>query len=153
MVYEALLMTALILFAGAVFNGLHALFSTPDQDWRLIGWVRTAEQIYLLSILGLYCTWFWRRGQTLAMRAWKLRIVAVNGDAISGRQALARFVYTLVLLGGALAAGMWLREHPNSPIAWMLVIAGVASVAWTLFDPQRQALYDRLSDTRLICLS
>lgn len=153
MFYEALLAAALVLFAGVLFNGLHNLVSPPAAGWRLTGGARTVQQIYVATIMGLYFTWFWHRGQTLAMRAWKLRLVSVKGGSLPWQRALARYACTLLLLGGALVAALWLREHPRSAVAWALLLPGLVSVAWALFDPERQTLYDRITGAQLVRVS
>jgi len=113
--YEAMLVFAVALFAGYAF--LLASGGAP-----LEGWLRHAHRAFLVAVLAAYFLWCWLRGgQTLAMKAWRVRLVGAS----PGR-ALARFALALVLLP-----------------------TGV-SILWALFDPDGQFLHDRLAGTRLV---
>jgi len=84
--------------------------------------------IYLLAIAFGYLGGFWvRGGQTLGMRAWRLRATTADGAPLGWTDALARF---------AAAALSWLP-------------AG-AGFLWIAFDRDRLSLHDRLSGTRLV---
>ena len=120
MVYEALVVLAVLLAAGLAF-----LLLIPDAatgPWRPV------FQAYLAGAVGLYLTWFWTHGgQTVAMRAWKIRVVRADGAALEWRRACLRCVLAAPSIG----------------------IAG-AGVLWSLFDRDRQFLHDRLAGTRLV---
>jgi uncharacterized RDD family membrane protein YckC len=81
-------------------------------------------------LTGAYAVLSWRRGgQTLAMRAWRLRLVDAAGGVPSWRQLCVRYaVGTLSLALGGL--GFW----------------------WAWVDRERLTWHDRASDTRLIRL-
>jgi uncharacterized RDD family membrane protein YckC len=114
MVYEALLLFAVAFFAGWVF-----LFASGGRD-ATAGWLRHALQFFVLAVFAAYFVWCWLRGgQTLAMKAWRIRLVGVTPG-----KALLRFFLALALL----------------PV----------SIAWALFDRDRQFLHDRLIGTRLV---
>ena len=114
MLYESLLLFAVAFFAGWVF-----FFASGGRD-ATAGWLRGALQVFILVTFAGYFLWSWLRGgQTLAMKAWGIRLVNVT----PGR-ALLRFVLALVLL----------------PV----------SIAWALFDRDRQFLHDRITGTRLV---
>ena len=116
MVYEALLLFAVAFFAGWLF-----LFASGGRD-ATSGWLRHALQLFVLAFFAAYLLWCWLRGgQTLAMRAWKIRLVDVTP-----RKALLRFL-----------------------LALLLVPTGI-SILWSLFDRDRQFLHDRLAGTRLV---
>jgi len=101
-------------------------FAEPDRPAALL-WI--LQGIFLLIVIGFF-TWFWTHGgQTLGMRAWRLKLLSRDGQAVTLRQALVR-------LAGALLS---------------LLPAGLG-LLWVLIDPQRCAWHDRLSDTRLIVL-
>lgn len=75
---------------------------------------------FVLSFL--YFAYYWTgRGQTPGMRVWKVHAVNLDQQPMSWLQALVRYLTALFGLG----------------LIWMLV------------DPQRLALQDRLSRTRL----
>jgi len=73
MVYEALLLFAVAFFAGWIF-----FFASGGRD-ATVGWLRHALQIFVLVVFAAYFLWCWLRGgQTLAMRAWRIRLVDVT---------------------------------------------------------------------------
>ena len=88
MLYEAFLIFAVAFFAAWVF-----FFASGGRDATL-GWLRSELQLFVLVVLAAYFLWCWLRGgQTLAMRAWRIRLVDVTPA-----KAIARFVLALVLL-------------------------------------------------------
>ena len=64
---------------------------------------RSIFQIYLWLISGVYLTYCWTKsGQTLAMSAWKLKIISGRG-ALTKKLAWKRYIYATL---GALIGGM-----------------------------------------------
>ncbi len=119
MLYESLLLFAVAFFAGWMF---YAASGGRDATG---GWLRHALQLLVLAVFAGYFLRCWLHGgQTLAMRAWRIRLVDVTP-----RKALARFA--LALLG---------------------VPSGL-SVLWALVDRDGQFLHDRLAGTRLVSVS
>ncbi|WP_317931301.1 RDD family protein [Halioxenophilus sp. WMMB6] len=87
----------------------------------LLGWI---------TVLVLFFAFFWRRGgQTLGMRAWRLRLVNMDNQRPSWLACIAR-----ALLAGlsfaALGAGYW----------------------WQWLDRDHLTLHDRLSQTKVLLL-
>jgi uncharacterized RDD family membrane protein YckC len=88
MLYEALLIFAVAFFAAWLF-----FFASGGRD-ATRGVLRIELQLFILAVLAAYFVWCWLRGgQTLAMRAWRIRLV----DVTPGRAAL-RFILALALL-------------------------------------------------------
>lgn len=117
--YDFLLLSAVLFVAGFVVVGL-----LPDVH---AGLPRLVFQAYLLLVSGLYFTWFWRRGQTLAMKTWHIRLVDTSGRAVGFRQAWLRYALA--------ATGLFLFGF---------------GFLWALWDRDRQFLHDRLAGTRLV---
>ncbi len=89
-----------------------------------------AFQAYLLAVVFAFFGWFWTHGgQTLGMRAWRLKLIAANGTPPDVRMAALRFA----------AAGL----------SWAALGAGFL---WALVDREGLAWHDRLSGTRLVRL-
>ena len=119
LVYDSLLLFAL-LFAATV----PVLIATGG---RAVGPNEPAYTAWLLAVSYLYLGWSWTRsGQTLGMRAWRMRVCTPEGELLGWRHALARFAAALVSIG---AAGIGLL--------------------WVAFDRDRLSLHDRLSGTVL----
>jgi len=88
MAYEALLIFAVAFFAAWIF-----FFASGGRD-ATRGALRIELQLFILAVLAAYFVWCWLRGgQTLAMRAWRIRLM----DVTPGKAAL-RFVLALALL-------------------------------------------------------
>ena len=116
MLYEAFLLLALLFIADYLFIALTHNVHSPME--------KTALQLYLLVVTASYFIWFWRRGQTLAMKTWRIRVVDTMGAPLSLRQALTRFTLAAVLPG--------------------------LNQLWAFFDRDKQFLHDRLCGTRLV---
>ena len=69
-----------------------------------------------------YFAFYWtKRGQTPGMRVWKVKAISHNGQLMSRKSALYRYVFSLFGFG----------------------------LIWILFDKKKLALQDRLSNTHL----
>ncbi len=72
-----------------------------------------------------YLAYYWtKRGQTPGMRVWKVKAIHHDGHLMSWKNALYRYVFSIFGLG----------------------------LIWIIFDKQKLALQDRLSNTHLIRL-
>ena len=119
LLYESLLLFGVTSIAGLLF--LAVAGGTP------VGWMRHVFQVYLFLVIGLYFTASWRRrGQTLAMKTWKLRVVGANGARITLRQTLVRYA-----------------------CAWPSLALGGIGILYAPFDRDRQFLHDRLAGTKI----
>jgi uncharacterized RDD family membrane protein YckC len=142
MVYEAMLLFAVVFLSGWLFSTLlqqrHALY------------LRHALQIWLLVVVSVYFIWFWTHGgQTLAMKTWRIRLVADDGQPVRITRALGRYLlaWMWILPGLVLAWVLGVK-------GWMLVLVPAANMLlWALtiyLDPQRRFLHDRLAGTRVV---
>ena len=114
-------LASLATFAVAFFAAWLFFFASGGGD-ATQGALRHELQLFIGAVFAGYFLWCWLRGgQTLAMKAWKIRLV----DVTPGR-ALVRFLFALVF-----------------------VPTGV-SILWAIFDHERQFLHDRLARTRLL---
>ena len=87
-------------------------------------WYRATLVVVAFAFCGLSWT---RGGQTLGMRAWRIRVVALDGRPPSWPRAALRFVAS------------WLALAPAGLGYW-----------WALFDRERRCWHDVLSGTRVI---
>ena len=88
MLYETFLVFAVAFFAAWIF-----FFASGGKD-ATHGLARAELQVFILAVLAAYFLWCWLRGgQTLAMRAWRIRVV----DVTPGK-AVARFLLAAALL-------------------------------------------------------
>jgi len=79
----------------------------------------------LLLVAFLFFDWFWRHGgQTLGMRAWRLKIISVDNEHMTFKQSANRFFLGFLLFG--------------------------FTYAGAFFSPTQQTLHDKLSRTNII---
>lgn len=140
--YDFLVIVALLMVAGFIGYGLVQLALA-------IGWLNLGEhtdaaallgasplyRLYLGSIIiGFYC-WFWHNsGQTIGMRAWRLRVQNTDGSRLSISQALIRAVTALLGLGN-----FWVWLNPRTKLALQDKIADCEMVVLTK-EQNRQLL-------------
>ena len=93
MLYEALLVFGVAFFAAWIF-----FFASGGRD-ATSGVMRAEQQVFILAVLAGYFLWCWLRGgQTLAMRAWKIRLVGVTPGKAVTRFLVAAAVLPLSIL-------------------------------------------------------
>ncbi len=123
LVYEALLLTAVILVASGLATALAqtAGIAQPRTLTRII---------VVIACAGSYAVQWQRRGQTLPMKTWRISLETTAGGRITPLQALMRM--SLATIG-----------YPAMGI----------TILWSLIDRDRQFLHDRLSGTRLVTVA
>lgn len=121
--YEFILLLGVWFMVSLLF---HFVFRDPSATY-----FKPLFQFYLLSIGGIYFTWFWTHGgQTLAMQTWRMKLVSIEvaGDGrVTVQQAIRRYVMAVIGIS-FFGIGLW----------------------WALFDRDRQFLHDRLARTRIV---
>ena len=124
----ALLYDTLLLFAVLFAATVPALMVTGGEAVRPNHPAFTA---WLLAVSYLYFGWCWTRsGQTLGMRAWRMRVRTREGAPLGWGRSLLRFAAAMVSIGSA----------------------GIG-LLWVAFDRERLSLHDRLSATVLETVS
>lgn len=123
MAYDSLLLLALLMMLSYPYVWL-----TGGDKPSLL--VKTLYQLFLLAICFFFFAGFWTHGgQTLGMRAWRLKVVRDGGGPIGWALALKRFA-----------------------LAWISLICLGLGFLWVIFDRNKLAWHDRWSGTRLILL-
>jgi uncharacterized RDD family membrane protein YckC len=87
----------------------------------------TVQALVLLFTAGYFVISWTRGGQTIGMRAWRLRVINEDGSRIAWPRALLRFVlacFSFALLG----AGFW----------------------WQFFDREKRSAHDAIAHTRML---
>lgn len=121
--YEAVLQIGiigvLVLFPQAVLAMLLEQTLPPAALW-----------LHLFGIELMYFSWFWSHGgQTLAMKTWKIRLLAQDGNPLNFKQAVYRQL-----------------------LCWLSLGCGGIGLLWGLFDRDGQFLHDRLLGYRLVAV-
>jgi uncharacterized RDD family membrane protein YckC len=143
MVYESLIVGALVLLGSAIATAFARGAVGGAGQWLL--------QTLLVALLAGYFILSWHRGgQTIAMRAWRLRATTTGGAPLTLGRAALRFVLAGLTVGLASGAAVVLAKDRSNALAWLALVPAIVSVGWGFFDAQGRFLYDRLSGTRLV---
>lgn len=120
LLYELLTMIAIVFVSAAVFLLLFGDAST--------GFKRFGLQLFLWAVLGAYYTWCWiKSGQTLAMQAWKIKLVNEHNQLVDWKLSLIRYVLATL----------------------SLTVLGLGFL-WAIVDREHLFLHDRLLNTKLV---
>jgi uncharacterized RDD family membrane protein YckC len=141
--YEGVLLFGIVMGAGLVYG------VATDQRHALVG--APGLRVALFVVLGVYFVYFWtRRGQTLAMQTWHIRLVGPDGRPPSIGRASARYLLAWLWFLPALLA-LWLSGLTGGGAVAAVIIAGVLGyAALARLHPGRQYLHDVLCGTRLV---
>lgn len=105
--YDTLLLSSVLVLATAAV--------LPLNDGNAIPPDNPFYSAYLLGLSFLYFGWCWSHGgQTLGMRAWRIRLRHRGGDTVGWRHAAVRFSCALISLLPFGAGFLWAivdREH------------------------------------------
>jgi len=123
MVYDSFLIVALFFILTVPF-----VLQVGEQTLTHDPVVHMLYQLVLVLSAFLFFGWFWTHGgQTLGMRAWRLRTIKRDGSPMDWPASMARFA------------------------AALLSIACIGlGFLWILVDPERLAWHDHLSRTRVL---
>ncbi|MYA66689.1 MAG: RDD family protein [Gammaproteobacteria bacterium] len=132
LLYDAFLVLAIWITLGFAAQ----LIAGAGTNQVIDGRVET-DPLFGLLLFALMCAsaaafyvWFWTRGgQTLGMVAWRIRAQSRDGNLMTVRQALLRFL-----------------------CAWPAFFLFGLGYLWLYFDPEGDAAHDRLSRTRVVLL-
>lgn len=116
-VYDGLLLIGLWMLAAAA-----VVIPLNDRVDPANGWF----QVYLLVVAWLYFALSWRGGQTLGMKAWRIRLVAPE-EPVGWLATLIRFIVAIA--------------------SWLVFGFGFL---WSLGHPRRATWHDLASGTRLV---
>jgi uncharacterized RDD family membrane protein YckC len=139
--YEGMLLFGVVFIAGYLFGTLsqtkHAMHN------------RHGLQAFLFLVFAIYFTWFWAKGQTLAMKTWHIRILDSAGKPVTQARALARYVLS------------WVWFLPPMVVAWPFNLPAmevtVLVLGWVLiwailsrFQSRGQYWHDVWAGTQLV---
>jgi uncharacterized RDD family membrane protein YckC len=121
-IYDALLVAALWMLTTLCVLAFRG--GEPISPGNLL------YQLSLVATTVVFFVGFWMHGgQTLGMRAWRLRVEQHSGEVIDLKTGLIRFV-----------AGI------------LSIIPLGLGLLWLIVDPQRLAWHDRISKTRMVLM-
>ena len=137
-VYDVLIAIAVYMTAGAVGFGIFALFVNfgiiPNQgEEHVISVLQNSviytaiNELWKFAWVSYFFIFFWAKsGQTIGMKAWRLKLQNQDGSLISKKTGLKRLLPTILGLGNL----------------------------WVIFDRKNKlSLQDRVTDTEVVVLS
>ena len=90
MVYDAILLAAVLMICFIPVPILPETFRSSISG-------KLSLQLYIALILFVFFGWFWtHQGQTLGMRAWRLKVVSHDGKPISWGSCAKRFMLAMI---------------------------------------------------------
>lgn len=142
--YEGVLLFGVTFFAGFLYATL------TQQRHALQG--HAGLQAMVFVVVGLYFGWFWSHGgQTLAMKTWRIRLVAQDGGRVAPLRAACRYLLSWVWLLPPLALAFALHGGGSGGLVTLLTLVWIGAYALSSFlQPQRQFWHDVLCGTRLV---
>ena len=142
-VYEGVLLFGVVMIAGYLYSSL------TQQRHALQG--QSGLQAFLFVVLAIYFVWFWSHGgQTVAMRAWHVRLVARGGGAVTQVRAAMRYLASWIWFLPALAAARLAGLHSAAQIFALMALGVLAYAMLALLHPRRQFWHDALCGTQLV---
>ncbi|HSQ69604.1 MAG TPA: RDD family protein [Steroidobacteraceae bacterium] len=124
-VYDALLLVALAMVATSLLLPLTGGEAITTSSHPALG---AAYRALLVGIVIAFYGLFWtRRGQTLGMQSWRLKVERQDGGLLEWSDVIRRLAAALLSL---LALGL--------------------GFLWILVDPGKRAWHDMLSGTRVV---
>ena len=144
MMYEGMLLLGVIFIGAYLFDTL-----TQSHDADRLMWQR---QLVLFLVIGLYflLSWF-KRGQTVAMKAWGIGLRNKLHPRLTWTQAIGRYVLMWVIpLIGAFIIYLIAKALGWMSINMFIIFCPFLNLIPTLFRKDRQMLHDVLVGTELI---
>ena len=148
--YDGLLLLAMALIAAGLVMAVFGGFRQPVGTLRAPSlWQTLANAVAIGGCVVAYFGQGWRKaGQSLGMKAWKIRVLRLDGALLTWRDVFRRLAcavpFYLTLLVAVLAA-MLHRYGVAVPMALPMAI----NVGWLLWR-REGALHDRWSRTRVL---
>ncbi|WP_096087154.1 RDD family protein [Agaribacterium haliotis] len=129
--YDSLILCAVSLLYFALVTFIFtAVLGSEAKDFQPNAGGLIVQLGWLISVLGFYCFFWLRVGQTVAMKAWRLKLKRADGKTLTLSTCLIR----------ALAGFLGLAAFG---LGWL----------WALIDKDGCCLHDRISNTRVVQLA
>jgi uncharacterized RDD family membrane protein YckC len=154
MVYDALLVIGVLMVATVPFLPfLNGRVLVP----REVGALSYGYWLWEIVVVVLFFGYFWtRRGQTIGMLAWRLRIERNDGALLNWRDAVARLAMLFALSLPVLVGYWWLWRHwpanAKTIANYVALLPLAITYVWICIDRDKAALHDRWTHTRVIVL-
>jgi len=158
MVYDALLCLA-IAFATVVILMMITFPLFPDAREHMlvaseIGWLAYLYRVGAGAAVALFIGSCWtRKGQTLGMQVWRIRVQTLQGGMPTWRDSLTRMGLALVPWLIPIEVLALSEARASIPLRWIgigLLALPILNYAAAWFDPQLRSWHDRFLRTRVV---
>ncbi len=135
LVYDLFLLAAIVMaYALIVITPLRLVFyGMPTTDGNFVAFPAILQVVLMLGLIlvlaGYYLLCWRKQGQSMGMKAWRLRLQQSNGDLASLRQCWIRAVLAPLSLG----------------------LFGIGYL-WCLMSASKDCLHDRFSHTEVVVI-
>lgn len=120
--YDSLLLLAVLFIASAIHLAIAGGEARTGSD--------IVRSLFIVLVAFAFFGWFWLHGgQTLGMRAWRIRLQNRGGGPITPWQAMLRFLCAI--------------------LSWLALGLGFI---WSLIDKEKLTWHDRFSMTELVVI-
>jgi uncharacterized RDD family membrane protein YckC len=148
--YEGVLLFGVVFISTLIFSILTQSASPTAADPLAQAIAsRQSMQAFLMLVLTSYFVYFWRMGQTLAMKTWRIQLLSIDGSLPSTKQCLMRWVFTWVWFAPPLGSLMWvdlpMQEKAILTLGWIAVWATLSR-----FHSKKQFWHDAWAHTQLV---
>jgi uncharacterized RDD family membrane protein YckC len=149
--YDFLLVVALWFFATFMLLPLTGGEAITPATQGGLEWFYRA---WLVAVAFGYFGFCWvRGGQTLGLRAWRSRLLSVDGTVAGWAIAALRFAIGAAVILSAVY-GAWLLARPgwkgSDSLALFLLLPAIANLAWIAFDAEGRSLQDLAGRMRVV---
>lgn len=144
MIYECLLLVGVLFGTALLFGVLTQTRHALDN--------RHALQVFLFVVLGAYFSWFWSKGQTLAMKTWHLHLQQTDGRPLARRLAVVRYLLSWGLVLPPVVF-TWFFSLPPWSLAFGTFIWLGVWYGFALLRQDKQCLHDVVCGTRMVYIA
>jgi uncharacterized RDD family membrane protein YckC len=145
MVYETFLLLAVEMLAVALYLLVTRNNHAPVFQYGL--------KVWLFVVTGAYFVWGWTNsGHTLAMKTWRMQVVASGHAPLPLHTAIARYLLAWGWFLPALLACTVLGLKDKGQIGAAIAVGVIGWGLTAFLDRDRQFLHDRLAGTRIVAL-
>lgn len=104
-IYDTLISLGILMIMGFIAVFIHFLITGEESISANNNW---AFQVYLLISILCYFFYFWKKsGQTVGMKAWKLKLISTRPTEITFAQLAVRVIVAVPAYGFLLLGVLW----------------------------------------------
>ena len=147
LVYEGLIFLAVTIVAIIVALPVSYLLKSQPLLQQIV------LTLWFFAAWWLYAKLNWKKGQTLAMKAWQLQLTNERGHMPVVQQLRMRFLWAVLFLVLVPALSYIVLSHlsslPPKPRFYLSLVWWLLPWGFACFHPSKQFLYDVLAGTRI----